>query len=116
MIPAEWCLVNLCEGHAPPLVRIGNVSLCMSVVVLKLLVAVRTYTPGTSRYAAFPTRPKDSIENNGISYLPKRCVEWMMVPLKEGRNDQELCQRRSARCKDDNRVIGGAEIESRKQW
>jgi hypothetical protein len=37
MIPAERSLVDLCEGHTAPLVRVGYVSLCMSVAIVRLL-------------------------------------------------------------------------------
>jgi hypothetical protein len=38
MVPAKRSLIDLCEGHAPPLVRVGYVSLRMLVVVVVGLV------------------------------------------------------------------------------
>ena len=48
MVPAKWSLVDLSEGHPPPLIGIGYVVLYMLAVCFAVTKQVPTYTPCTS--------------------------------------------------------------------
>lgn len=81
MVPAKRSLIDFREGHAPSLIWVRDVCLCMlETTVVYDVVGQRTYTPGTSRYAALPTRPNDGIWRVGAATILGRYIQSLKKP------------------------------------